>query len=70
MKIIQAVEIYELYKSRWNGDEYDSGKESFVGTYTKKYKAKKEKQRLEKKKKAATETRTGGIILDFILSQN
>ncbi len=46
--MIKAIEIYELYKSTWNGDEYEPSRESRIaGPFTKMYKAEREKRRLE-----------------------
>lgn len=48
MKKVEAVEVFRLYESTWSGDEYESSRDSLVGTFPRWYLADKELKKLER----------------------
>jgi len=47
--MVEAVEVYELWKSTWDYDEYSASKESLIKRFKTKQEVQKEKKRLERK---------------------
>lgn len=54
VKKVEAVEIYELRKSTWSGDEYEGSKDHLIDTFPRRYLAERELKKLEKNVKDKT----------------